>query len=121
MTSSLDAHLRELVQGAVREALADALEDVDLGESSPKVQPETWRSRLHTVHEDTRLSLADVAEALDVSERTARRYLDGNGDRPGLPHRRGPTGLTVRAGDLRTWLEDVEDGNRFRRAGGGDG
>lgn len=115
---TLDAHLRELVEDACREAVADALGDVQV-QADQREPEEEWRSRLHRVHEDTRLPLSDVAEALDVSERTVRRYIDGNGDRPSLPSQRGPTGLTVRAGDLRTWIDDCEGANRFRQAAGG--
>lgn len=110
----LEDTLRTLVRSEVRVGVAEALEEAQL---RPEItQPEEgWRSRLHRVHAETRLSLSEVAEALGVSERTVRRYLDGDGARPELPHQRGPTGLTVRAGDLVTWIEDVEGANRFRR------
>lgn len=117
MTDTLDAHLRDLVRDACREAVADALEAGDLPEPPAEPTEDGWRSRLWAVEPDTRLSLADAAEALGVSERSVRRYLDGNGERPPLPSRKGPTGLTIRAGDLRTWISDVEDGNRFRHEG----
>lgn len=114
-------NLDEAIRASVREAVAAALEDLELTEAEPAGEPEEegWRSRVHRVHEDTRLGLGEVAEALDVSERTVRRYLAGDGERPELPHRRGPVGITVRAGDLRTWLRDVEEGQRFREVGRG--
>lgn len=116
---NLEERLRELIQGAVHEAVADALDGLELpARSEPK---ESWRSRLHRVHEDTRLSLDDAGEALGVSGRSVRRYIAGDSDRPALPAQRGPTGLTIRAGDLRTWVEDVEQGERFRQRAAGGG
>lgn len=114
--SSLEDRLAAVVRDTCREAVTDALEGV---RPADPADPETWRSRVHTVHPDTRLSLADVAEALDVSTRSVRRYVAGEGEHPKLPAQKGPTGLTVRAGDLVTWLEDVEGANRFRRAARG--
>lgn len=115
---NLEDSLRELVRAEVRQAVADALEGADL--SAPASEPgEGWRSRLWTVDAETRLALGEAAEALGVSERSVRRYIDGNGDRPALPGTRGPTGLTIRAGDLRTWIQDTEQANRFRAVAGG--
>lgn len=111
-------------------AQADALdalaEDLDLEPAAPRgpellpepeTSAETWRSRIHRLHEATRLTLDEAAEALGVSTRTVRRYVAGEGDYHALPASRGPTGLTVQAGELREWIRDVEDGNRFREAG----
>lgn len=109
--SSLDAALRHLVREEVRAALEDA-EPANRNHGSDS---DSWRSRVHTVHEDTRLTLAECAEALDVSERSVRRYIAGEGDYPALPASKGPAGTTVAAGELLRWLEDVEGGNRFRR------
>lgn len=111
---TLEDRIRELVREGVREAVEDAL-PLPGGDAAD----EGWRSRVHRVHPDTRLPLSGAADALDVSERTVRRYIGGEGEHPELPARRGPTGLTVRAGDLVAWLEDVEGGNRFRRTAGG--
>lgn len=109
----IEETIREVVREAVREALAG-------GEwTRPATPPEDdggWRSRVHRVHPDTRLSLAEVAEALACSERTVRRYLAGEGSHDPLPHRRGPTGTTVAAGDLLRWITDVEEGERWKEA-----
>lgn len=113
--SDLEAGIRSVVREAVEEALAD----LELPGPDPEPEPESWRSRLHRVHPDTRLALGEAAEALGVSERSVRRYVAGDGDYRPLPARKGPTGLTVTAGDLRRWLEDVEGGNRFREARSG--
>lgn len=107
---SLDHQLRT----AVREALAEALADADWPTLQLPAEEEGWRSRVHRVHPDTRLSLGEVAEVLDVSERTVRRYLAGEVDHPPLPHDRGPGGLTVQAGVLLQWIRDVEDAERWR-------
>lgn len=103
--------VREEVEAAVRETLAESTGPRD---ADRRPEDGSWRSRLWCVSGETRLGLSDVAEALDVSERSVRRYIDGNGDRPPLPHQRGPTGITITAGDLRQWIEDVEAGERFR-------
>lgn len=108
--------LEEQIRETVREAVAEALEGLERPPPAPEPD-EGWRSRVHRVHGDTRLSLSEVAEVLDCSERTIRRYMDGEGNRPPLPSRRGPTGITVRAGDLLQWIEDVEEGEEWRRRG----
>lgn len=106
--------IEETIREAVREAVEEALECIEL--PAPGPSDDGWRSRVHRVHPDTRLALAEVAEVLDVSERTVRRYLSGSDDRPPLPARRGPTGTTVTAGELLRWIEDVEEGERWRAA-----
>lgn len=114
--ADLDAALREIIRAEVREAL----QELPRPEPDPVEQPEeSWRSRLWSVAPQTRLSLGEVAEALDVSERSVRRYIDGSGDRSPLPHRRGPTGITVTAGELRDWIQDLEEGQQFAEVGGG--
>ena len=113
---TLDEALRAAVREEVQEAVREALDGLERPE--PDAEPASWRSRLWTVEAETRLSLTEAAEAMDVSERTVRRYMDGNGEQPPLPHRKGPTGLTVTAGDLRRWIQDVEEGERFRAGGG---
>lgn len=117
MATDLDSVLRSAVREEVRVAVREAFEEVELEGGEPD-RSEDWKSRIHRVHPNTRLSLGEAAEALDVSKRTVRRYTEHNGDRPPLPSRKGPTGLTVRAGDLVTWIEDIEEAERFRAAGG---
>jgi predicted transcriptional regulator len=65
---------------------------------------------------ETRLPLADVAEVLGVSERTVRRHINGQSSCPTLPARKGATGITVQAGELRSWIEDAERAERFRES-----
>lgn len=107
-------NLEEQIRATVREAMAEALEEWEPPDAPPAEEDEGWRSRVHRVHPDTRLSLAEVAEVLDCSERTVRRHLAGEGDRPALPSRRGPTGPVVTAGELLEWIEDLEEGERWR-------
>lgn len=107
----LDDALREII----RQELEAALQDLPRPEPEPVEGPgESWRSKLWRVEPATRLDLEECAEALGVSPRTVRRYIAGEGDRPSLPARRGPSGLSVRVEDLRTWISDVEEGQRFR-------
>lgn len=111
---TLDEALRLAVREEVETAVADALEDVELGtERTP--ESETWASRVWSVEPETRLNLDQVAEALDVSTRTVRRYIAGETDHPPLPAADGVGGKVVRAVDLRTWIEEAEQAARFRR------
>lgn len=111
---TLDEALRKAVRDEVETAVADALEDVDL-RTERASEPESWASRVWAVEPETRLTLDQVAEALDVSTRTVRRYIAGETDHPPLPAAAGVGGKVVRAVDLRTWIEDAEQAARFRR------
>lgn len=110
---TLDDALRALVREEVREAVADALDDLDL---EPDAEEEPIRSRLWRLHPETRLPRAEVAEALGVSERTVRRHASGETKAPTLPMRDGPTGRTTTARELRAWIKDAEAADRFRAA-----
>lgn len=112
---SLDDTLRAAVREEVEEAVRKALDGLE--RSGPHAELESWKARLWRVPDATRLSLDEAAEALGVSTRSVRRYIAADGDRPPLPHRKGPTGLTVAAGDLRTWIRNLEEGERFRSGG----
>jgi AraC-like DNA-binding protein len=111
---TLDDTLREMIRQEVRDAVADALEDVDL--DAPEPDAETWQSKLWRVDAETRLSLEQTAEALDCSTRTVRRHIAGETSGSALPAADGPTGKAVKAGDLRRWIEDTEEENRWRAA-----
>lgn len=113
MATDLDGQLRELIHEATLEAARSALEEFEASLREEEGQPKSWRSRIHRVHPETRLSLSDTAEALGVSERTVRRYTAGEGQYPALPSKQGPTGIAVRAGELIRWIEDVEGANRW--------
>lgn len=111
-------------QADALEALAERVErpaDPQARTETPSEADESWRSRVHRVHPDTRLPLDEVAEVLACSERTVRRKIDGESEGPPLPADRGPAGLTVRAGELLRWIEEIEGGHRFRVASGGGG
>lgn len=108
--------LEETIRATVREAVAEALGEFDfpeMGAGSGDPPEEDWRSRVHRVHPETRLSLQETAQALGCSTRTVRRHLEAE---PPLPHRKGPSGITVSAGELLTWIRDVEEGSRFGKA-----
>lgn len=111
---NLEDDLRELVRDEVEAAVADALEGADLEAEHPG--EETWQARVWRVPPETRLSLEQVSEALDCSTRQVRRYVNGESKAPRLEATKGPMGLTVRAGDLRDWIQDAERAERFREA-----
>jgi hypothetical protein len=136
---SLEALLR-WAQSAPRgttipaEALVDLLQELEM-ESPPTVEVveatprhDSWRSRIWTVPEDTRLGVEDVAEAIGRSKHavyraasSTRRVATGNKDKEGkpkyrttqnldpLPSRKVGGQLSFRAGDVRAWLERQED------------
>lgn len=107
--------LEDTIRTVVREAVAEAMAEHAAPGPAPVPDDESWRSRVHRVHPDTRLRLSEAADALGgVSERSVRRYLAGGDSYPALPHARCVSGITIRAGDLLRWIEDVEEGERWR-------
>jgi len=110
---TLEEEIGRIVREAVRESVEEALDGLDL--PTPEPEEEGWRSRVHHVHPDTRLSLPEVAEALDCSPRTVRRYADPENGRPPLPLRPGVSGQVVTAGELVDWIEETESAQWFRR------
>ena len=88
--------------------LLDGLDEAPLVKVEPKaIVDASWRERLWTVPAETRLGVADVAEALGrpksfVYART------GNSEHP-LPHRKLDGSLVFTAGELRAWIRDHEE------------
>lgn len=122
--SDLPATLRQQAealktQAASLRAVAEVMESERGPQSSASAgQKETdtdtsWRERLWTCPPETRLNLAEIAEALDCSERQVRRYIAGETDYPVLPAADGPLGKTVRAVTLRRWLHEAEEASRW--------
>jgi hypothetical protein len=77
-------------------------------EPAPAVEAETWRTRIWTVPSETRLGVAEAAEALGrprsfIYARTGPKAEDR------IPHRKLDGTILFAAGELRAWLHDHED------------
>ena len=91
-------------------AVADMLASVDMDALhvvEPVTAPETWRERLWTCPEETRLGVREVAEALGrprsfVYARTGPRSTDP------IPHRKIDGTIQFKADEIRHWLESRE-------------
>lgn len=70
----------------------------------------TWREKLWTAPPETRLTMREACEALNMSEPTVRKHMK-NSTNP-LPYRRLPIGkkpqVQFLCGELRTWLNAFE-------------
>ena len=69
----------------------------------PREAP-TWRERLWTVHEDTRLGTNELSEALGRPKSWV--YAQTSDD--AIPHRKVRGSLVFRAGDIRLWIRASE-------------
>lgn len=99
--------LAAALEPVVRRALAAALPPPD-----PPAEP-TWRERLWTCPEQTRLGVREAAEALGrpvswVYRRTSPKALAAGGHAP-LPARRLDGELYFSAADLREWIAQHEE------------
>ena len=74
----------------------------------PAPTPSSWRERLWTVPAETRLGIAEAAEALGRSRSWI--YKATSGGTTGLPFRKLGAELLFVAGELRTWVREHEDG-----------
>jgi hypothetical protein len=113
----LTAWLRAAPAGTMVPAssLVDLLENVETprDESVEPTAPDpstswTWREKLWDVPAETRLGVAEVAEALGrprsyVYARTGPAASDP------LPHRKIDGSVVIAAGELRTWIRDHEE------------
>ena len=73
----------------------------------PNSDPATWRAMLWTVPAETRLGIAEVAEALGRPRSWI--YARTGSAENSIPHRKLDGGLVFTAGELRTWIRDRED------------
>ena len=68
----------------------------------------TWRERLWTVPAETRLGVAEVAEALGRGRAFVYARTGAKAEDP-IPHRKLDGTLLFTAGELRAWIRDRED------------
>lgn len=69
----------------------------------------TWREKLWTAPPETRLTMKETCEALNMSEPTVRKHMTGE---DALPFRRMPLGknhqVVFLVGEVRDWLNRFE-------------
>ena len=69
----------------------------------------TWRERLWTVPDDTRLGVRELAEALGRPRSWVYRHTSKRSGLPLLPHRRLDGDLMFVAREIRDWVQTHED------------
>lgn len=81
----------------------------DRAEPDPSFTPEseTWRTKLWTCPAETRLGVAEAAEALGHPKSYVYAHTGPKAENP-LPHRKLDGALTFTAGELRHWLRSRE-------------
>lgn len=103
LASSYQEQAERLVQ------LAQKVDDIERQGSLVSRQPTTWRERLWTVPPETRLSLAEAAEALARSKSWIYKRTSARTALARIPHSRLAGGkLEFSAGELRNWIEHAE-------------
>lgn len=99
-----------------REAVADAERalgavESEGGQRGPEPRPErpepTWRERLWRVPSEARIGVAELVEALGVSESWIYSRTRADAD-PRLPHAKIGGSLVFKCGELRAWIRDHE-------------
>jgi hypothetical protein len=93
-------------------ALLELLEGLEVAppasaETLP-TSPDTWRERLWSVPAETRLGVAEVAEALARPRSYVYARTGPKADDP-LPHRKLDGAVVVTAGELRAWIRAHEE------------
>jgi hypothetical protein len=90
----------------VRDIL-DALDAPATASPVSAEEPKSWRERLWSVPAETRLGVAEVAEALGRPKSYVYARTGPKADDP-LPHRKLEGSVVITAGELRAWLRDRE-------------
>ena len=89
------------------EVVQQILEDVAYPpDPQPEAEPATWRERMWTCPDETRLLIEDVMEAMGRSRDTIYRLTRREEDP--LPCRKLDGRLVFVAGQVRAWVEAVE-------------
>ncbi|HET9982770.1 MAG TPA: hypothetical protein VFQ38_04270 [Longimicrobiales bacterium] len=97
-----------LPAGAVLELLDDiAAAPSVLTRETAAPAPESWRVKLWTVPAETRLGVAEVAEAAGKPKSWVYRHT-GPAAEKRIPHRKLDGELVFVAGEVRAWLRDHE-------------
>ncbi len=101
---------------AMAKELLEDLREVGLDEPEPIVTPaaaldgsQTWRALLWVVPPETRMTVADVAEAAGRPKSWVYRHTSPASGLPLIPHRKLDGELVFAAGEVRAWIRDHED------------
>lgn len=105
--TNVDAHaLAEVIAAVIPSGGAPEEGKGEEG-SDPGPEPWTWRERLWTVPAETRLGVAEVAEALGRPKSFVYARTQKNAAEP-IPHRKLDGTLVFAAGELRAWIRAQE-------------
>ena len=91
----------------IRDVLEQAAPATTPSPPTMPVQP-TWRERLWTAPAETRIGVAELAEALGRPRSWVYRRTAPNGQRAPLPHRKLDGELVFVVGEIRDWLQEHE-------------
>ncbi len=69
----------------------------------------SWRERLWTVPAETRLGVAEVAEAMGRPRSWVYRHTGPSSSRARIPHRKLDGALVFTAGEVRAWVQKREE------------
>ena len=88
----------------------------DAGVAAPPVEhapdpatPASWREKLWTCASETRLGVAELAEALGRPTSWVYRHTSEKSGYDRVPHRRQEGALIFLAGEVRAWLQQHEE------------
>lgn len=78
--------------------------------AQPSVVPQpTWRERLVTAPADTRIGVAELAEAVGRTKSWVYRHTSAKSGAPILPHHKLDGELVFFVGEVRRWLDQQEE------------
>lgn len=105
------AALHAMVPASKLAELLEAIEDPapEPSEKFTEGWPASWRERLWSVPAETRLGVAEVAEALGGKPKSYVYARTGPKAEDPLPHRKLDGSLVFTAGELRAWIRDHEE------------
>lgn len=72
-------------------------------------EPTTWRERLWTVPEETRIGVRELAQAVGRTPSWVYRHTSTKSGLPLLPHRKLDGELIFVVGEVRTWIRSHEE------------
>lgn len=103
------AALDAMIPAAKLEELLDGLDESEPVDTLEPSSVASWRERLWSVPAETRLGVAEVADALGDRPRSYVYARTGAKASDPIPHRRLDGSLVFTAGELRAWIRDHEE------------